>query len=771
MLTTTLLAVLLSHGQAKATITVDTGRPGIRISPDLYGIFFEEINCGGDGGLYAEMVRNRSFEDDPKEPVHWIASTTGSMELDHENGVSAGDPTSLKMTIHPNEGSFSATNEGYWGIPLRKGARYRFSFYARSVEPNRQVEVHLLDSASAPAGGKTIAIGQTWKEYATILTSDRDDPKGALSISSHEAGTMWIDMVSLFPEDTFKNRQNGLRRDLAQKLADLHPSFMRFPGGCWVEGDTMAFSQRWKQTIGDLKDRRTQYDLWQYMSTNGLGFHEYLQLCEDIGAAPLFVINVGMSHHGVVPLDQMDPYVQDALDAIEYANGPVTSKWGTMRAANGHPGSFHLKYLEIGNENGGPNYDARYPLIAKAVKARYPDIHLIANVWGGYPTGPLTEIVDEHYYSNPQFFFDNADKYDHYDRKGPQVYVGEYACTEGCGQGNLIAAVSEAAFMTGMERNSDVVRMCSYAPLFANVEHKTWNPDLINFDNHRSLGTPSYYVQQMFSTNRGDVILPTSVRVEGVRRSEFPHGSIGVGTWGTQAEFKDIEVTVGGKTTKASLSPGAGKWEAKDGVYAQSGPDEPSLASAPVEGETYTLTLKARKTGGREGFLIYAGMSDPKTWIWWNVGGWGNRQDALERSVGGSKGLLGRSLNGSVETGRWYDVKIEYSPERIKCYLDGKLIHDETAPEPKPLDVVASRVDKTGEVILKIVNTSDAPISTTLKGLPAGVSGTRITLTSASPADENTLDDPMHVSPKTSSFTGPDFTFPAYSVTILRCRA
>lgn len=771
MLTTILFAMALSHSQAKATITVHPENPGIRISPDLYGIFFEEINCGGDGGLYAELVRNRSFEDDPKQPVNWTVSGMGSMALDTENGISGENPTSLRMTVLPSEGATGVWNEGYWGIPLKAGARYRFSFYAKSKEPKRIVSIALTDSARGHAADHTFTVGTEWKKYEVTLTSTKTDPKGALGISSFQPGTMWIDMVSLFPSQTFKNRENGMRMDLAQKLADLHPSFMRFPGGCWVEGDTLEFSQRWKQTIGDLKDRRTQYDLWQYMSTNGLGFHEYLQLCEDIGAAPLFVINVGMSHHGVVPLDQMESHVQDALDAIEYANGPVTSKWGAMRAAHGHPGSFHLKYLEIGNENGGPAYHDRYPMIAKAVKDRYPDIHLIANVWGGYPTGPLTEIIDEHYYSNPQFFFDNADRYDHYDRKGPQIYVGEYACTEGCGGGNLIAAVSEAAFMTGMERNSDIVRMCSYAPLFANVNHKTWNPDLINFDNNRSLGTPSYYVQQMFSANRGDVVLPASVEVSGVKNQTFPAGGIGIGTWGSQAEFKDISIHAGNTTAEGvHLSPVTGKWEVKDGVYIQSGDEEPARAVLPAKWDRYTVTLKARKTGGREGFMITVGMHDEKNWLWWNIGGWGNRQTAIERSVSGGKSILGQSIPGSVEAGRWYDVKIDYSPDRIKCYLDGKLIEDVACPSPKPLHVVASRVDKTGDIVLKVVNSSASPITAKLVGLPAAISGTTTTLTSASPTDENSLDDPKKVSPKSARFQGVEHTFPAYSVTILRVR-
>ncbi|MFI5386795.1 MAG: alpha-L-arabinofuranosidase C-terminal domain-containing protein, partial [Fimbriimonadales bacterium] len=585
----TLIFAMATNPLAKATITVQAGKPGIRISPDLYGIFFEEVNCAGDGGLYAEMVRNRSFED-AEQPAHWSLverprsigtpadePPKGEMTLDKTQSISRENPTSLKLTFAEGAGFVGASNEGYWGIPVSKGESYSFSCHARSDGSPHDLLVTLEGKDGKPYAKSTLRVDSPyWIDFSRTLTASGDDPDARLVISLDKPGTVWLDMVSLFPATTFKNRPNGLRVDLAEKLTGLRPSFMRFPGGCWVEGDTLAFSQQWKRTVGPLQDRWTQYDLWQYTSTNGLGFHEYLQLCEDTGAAPLFVINCGMSHHGNVPMSEMDSRVQDALDAIEYANGPVTSQWGALRAKNGHPKPFGLKYLEIGNENGGPAYRERYPLIAKAVKAKYPEIKLIANVWGGYPKGTLTEIIDEHYYSNPGFFFENADRYDKYDRKGPKVYVGEYAVTEGCGAGNLIAAVSEAAFMTGMERNSDVVEMSSYAPLFANVNHKTWNPDMICFDNHRSYGTPSYYVQQMFSANRGDHVLPASVDVSGVEKPTFAPGGIGVGTWGTQAEFKDIKI-LASEPVILRREPSNARLAAKDPGF-----DAPSSAIPPL---------------------------------------------------------------------------------------------------------------------------------------------------------------------------------------------
>ena len=317
-----------------------------------------------------------------------------------------------------------------------------------------------------------------WKKLECTLTASRTDPGARLVVATTAPGTVWLDMVSLFPKDTWQGRPNGLRADLMEMLAATKPAFVRFPGGCYVEGDELKNAHRWKDTVGDIAQRPGHWNLWGYRSTDGLGYHEYLQMCEDLHAEPLFVINCGMAHKDHVPMDQMGPWVQDALDAIEYANGPLDTTWGAAGPTR-PPRAVPFKYLEIGNENGGPLYQERYRLFYDAIKARYPDINLVADVRTDQRP---TEIVDEHYYSSPEFFIGQASKYDKYDRSGPQVYVGEYAVTQGAGQGNLRAALGEAAFMTGMERNSDHVVMASYAPLFVNVGWRQWNPDAIPFD-------------------------------------------------------------------------------------------------------------------------------------------------------------------------------------------------------------------------------------------------------------------------------------------------
>jgi alpha-L-arabinofuranosidase len=787
----TLFALAAPSAAGPATLTVEVDKPGVKVSPTLYGIFFEEINCAGDGGLYAELVRNRSFEDSDK-PDHWSlvasAARKGEMALDTSKPMSEKNRRSLRLAIAKDgEGKVGVTNGGWWGIALAKGATYDLALWARAGDGfTGPIEVGLesADGKTAYAERKVESLGADWKLFGLALVANAADPAARLAIRTDRPGTVWLDMVSLFPRQTFKNRPNGMRPDLAGMLADLRPAFVRFPGGCWVEGDTLAFAQRWKQTIGDLADRRTQYNIWQYMSTNGLGYHEYLQLCEDLGAEPLFVINCGMAHKDHVPMDQMAEWVEDALDAIEYANGPIDSKWGALRAKAGHAPPFGLKYLEIGNENGGPVYNERYRLFYDAIKAKYPAMHLVADVRpGNHPV----EIVDEHYYSSPEFFCQNAYRYDSYKRDGPKIYVGEYAVTAGGGKGNLRAALGEAAFMTGMERNSDVVVMASYAPLFANVNYKKWNPDLINFDSSRVFGTPSYWVQKLFSENRGEVVLPCRVAAAATGPAPLPHGAVGVGTWNTQAEFKDVKVTQGDKvllesslaTDAAGWKPAKGEWKVQDGAYRQMKlePDERSIAGNPAWTD-YTLSLKARKIGGAEGFLILFHVADHDNFAWWNLGGWGNARHAIEVAMGGSKSIMGNEVGSKIETGRWYDIRIECKGRAVKCFLDGKRVHDATyPPPPSPLYAVAGRAGQ-GEVILKVVNVSGEPQETAIELAGAkkvAPAGTAIVLKSADPQDENMLDQPTKVAPVTEKLEGAAAafkrTFPPWSVTVLRLKA
>lgn len=778
-LTTALLAAAaLSLNAAPASLTIDATQPGAAISPALWGIFFEDINLSADGGIYPELVRNRSFEDSAN-PEHWKIETAEDsktrMSVDDKRPLTPMNRHSLKMDI---QGRASLGNGGYWGMNMVQGDGYAFRVAARAAEGFTGPVAVAIEGADGKslASGEITGLTDQWKYYSLDLTAAGSDPKARLTLSVSGKGTLWLDMVSLMPKKTWKD--HGLRPDLCGMLDGLKPSFMRFPGGCWVEGDDMAHMNHWKKTIGDVGNREPLWNLWGYNATHGLGYHEYLQLSEDLGAEPLFCINVGMSHHEVIPMDQMGQWVQDALDAIEYANGPVTSVWGGLRAKNGHPAPFNMKYLEIGNENGGPAYHERWELFHKAIKARHPEMRLIANVWGGYPTNQMPEIVDEHYYSNPEFFMREASHYDKYDRKGPKIFVGEYAVTSGCGLGNLRGAIGEAAFMTGLERNADIVVMACYAPLFVNLNHRKWNPDLINFDSSRVYGLPSYYVQKLFSEHRGNVILPVAVDCPMVAEGG-KSGKIGVGTWNTQAEYKDIKVTRGNETLYAcDFSKGTegwkllgGDWKVEEGALRQNARGENVRALVgDANWSDYTLSLKARKLDGAEGFLILFNTKDENQKSWWNLGGWNNSKHAVE--IGG---IVGNEVPGQIETGKWYDIRIELQGGNAKCYLDGKLMHDIAAPAIKSLYASASRVNTSGEVIVKVVNAASDPIETTvtLKGIDK-VAGPiqSIVLASEKAEDENSLEQPQKVAPRSSTIPAEQGTlnhaFPGNSLTIWR---
>ncbi len=674
---------------SSGTITVQADQPGVQISSNLFGIFFEEINSAGDGGIYAELVRNRSFED-ASTPVYWTLVTSGgaggTMTLDTSLPLSATNLHSLKLA-QIGTGAAGVANSGFWGIPLSQGATYNLGFYARaSLGYSGSITASLESSSGSTVYAQAIFPGLTtsWQHFAASLSPNSTDPSARLVLRIAQAGTVWLDFVSLFPAQTYNQRTNGMRPDLMNMLTGLRPSFIRFPGGSWIDGNSISNAYHWEPTVGPPPDRMERTNLWGYMVSNGQGFHEYLQMCEDLGAAPLFVVNCGMDvSQNAVPTNQLSSWVQEVLDAIQYANGATNTPMGAQRAANGHPAPFNLQYIEIGNENNGSAYNDHYTIFYDGIKAQYPQLHLIADSFGTIPSSRPVEIMDEHYYSDPGFFEANATRYDTYSRAGPKVYVGEYAVTSGAGNGNLAGALGEAAFMTGLERNSDVVLMASYAPLFANLNNKDWNPDLIYFNGTQTYGTPSYYAQQMFSLNRGDVVLPTQT-ISGT--SGLPkYGSIGLSTWNTQAAFSNLVVTANGQTVYQSDftqgSPGwqimSGSWSTVNGVFQQTagGTDERAvLTSGPWTNVTYTL--KALKLSGSEGFLIMFHVADANDWTWWNIGGWNNTQHAIERMDDGLKAIISPAVPASVVLNHWYDVRIEVNGSEIKCYLDGQLIHD-----------------------------------------------------------------------------------------------
>ncbi|RYY33967.1 MAG: alpha-L-arabinofuranosidase, partial [Sphingobacteriaceae bacterium] len=483
------------------TYNINPAQTKAKIQPTMYGIFFEDINMGADGGLYAELVKNRSFEFG--EPfMGWkTQGPNGSVKVVDRADTRPDNAHILQVNIKEPTGNFGLVNDGFRGMGIKKGETYIFSLMARHVAGSKvNLKVVLRDEKGNTIGFTEVAPTSTvWKTYSVKFTATASANKGSLYIGFKGKGTVNLDMVSLFPQHTWKNRPNGLRADLVQLLADMKPGFLRFPGGCIVEGRELATRYQWKKTIGDLDKRENVINRWNqefkhrltpdYYQSFGLGFLEYFLLCEDLGAEPLPILNCGMACQfntgELTAIDKLDPYVQDAVDLIEFANGDVNTKWGKLRASLGHPAKFNLKMLGVGNENWGPNYIERWKIFREAIKSKYPNIKIVTST-GTDPNGARfdslntafrelkADILDEHYYRAPQWFKDNAKRYDDYDRSGPKIFAGEYAAQSVAiaspdNKNNWDCALAEAAFITGLERNADVVSMASYAPLFAHV--------------------------------------------------------------------------------------------------------------------------------------------------------------------------------------------------------------------------------------------------------------------------------------------------------------
>ncbi len=541
---------LVAASQAQTRITVQTDRPGAAIRPTMWGIFFEDINFGADGGLYAELVKNRSFEF-PDRIMGWgrilREGSEGYIYIERypQEQVNAHF---LRMRVGKTGQGFGLSNEGFRGMGIREGKDYRFSVLARLTDSaSMTLRVELVGAGDRKlAEAKLDGFSSQWDMYTAVLHAQTTELKARLNLFVEGSGTLDLDMVSLFPVDTWKGRANGLRADLVQMLADLKPGFLRFPGGCIVEGRSLDVRYQWKTTIGDPAERKLIVNRWNtefnhrltpdYYQSFGLGFYEYFLLSEDLGAEPMPILNCGMACQfntgELAPLDELGPYVQDALDLIEFANGPADRGWGRKRAEMGHPEPFGLELLGIGNEQWGPQYIERYKVFVKAIKDKYPDIQLIAGTGSDatiFPNGPQeidylwsqyrklkAEIVDEHFYRRPDWFLDNTGFYDNYERGDSELFVGEYGAqsigvASADNRNNWHCALAEAAFMTGLEHNADLVTMSCYAPLFCHVDGWQWRPDLIWFDNLRVFGTPNYYVQKLFSVHRGDRVLPLEV--------------------------------------------------------------------------------------------------------------------------------------------------------------------------------------------------------------------------------------------------------------------
>ncbi|WP_448699224.1 alpha-L-arabinofuranosidase C-terminal domain-containing protein [Mucilaginibacter sp. AW1-3] len=520
-------ANLSAQSQTKLTLQFDNASTAV--SPILYGLMTEEINYSYDGGLYAELVRNRVFKDNPKAPDHWALVQAGdskaSIALDNKNAINDALTVCLRLDVTQPGGKTAIANDGYWGVPVKPGLTYKGSFYAKTNATAAPLTISLEsnDGKTVYATAQVSGIGAQWQQYTYTLITAKDVKPTAdakLVIAATAPGSYWFNLVSLFPP-TYKNTANGNRPDIMQLLGDMKPSFLRLPGGNYLEGQMFSTRFNWKKTLGSLDKRPGHMGTWSYRSSDGMGLLEYLQWCEDLKMDPVLAVFAGYTlnrdYLEAGPL--LKPFVDDALEEIEYVTGDVNTKWGAVRAQNGHPKPFNLKYIEIGNEDGfdvSGSYDGRFAQFYDAIKAKYPNLQLISTIGGRDGLGsrfPITlrkpDVIDEHYYRNASEMESDAAHYDDYDRKGPKIFVGEWATREGAPTPNFNAALGDAAWMTGMERNSDIVIMSCYAPLFVNVNPggMQWKSDLIGYNTLNSYGSPSYYAQKIFNENKGDKVI------------------------------------------------------------------------------------------------------------------------------------------------------------------------------------------------------------------------------------------------------------------------
>lgn len=785
------------------TISVDTTDRSKDISDIMWGLFFEDINSAADGGLYAELVQNRSFEIENDEHLYsWTVD--GGVKVNTENPLNENNPTYMTM-----EKNASAANDGFDGMSIKEGEKYDFSVY---VKGETSITVDLDGSET-----ELSSTGDEWQKLTAEITAPKTDDSAVLTVTNN-GETADFDMISLIPQDTYKG--HGLRKDLMEQLEAMHPKFLRFPGGCAIEGETMDTAWNWKDTIGDVSERKEMINIWNpsatepYMMTYGLGFYEYFQMCEDLGMEPIPILNCGIAcqvrsgsaedEEHLVPMDELQPYIDDALDLIAFANGTDESnEWTKKRIEMGHPEPFNLKYIGIGNEQYGEIYFERYAEFAKQIHEKYPDINLVTTSgtassgtsndlawnWAG-ENQEYADFMDEHYYETADWFRQNVQRYDNYSRDiNTKVFLGEYAS-----KGNTwYNALSEAAYMTGLERNSDVVRMASYAPMFAKYGNVQWSAaNMIWFTNDDFVLTPNYYVQSLFSNNQGDYSLPTEVSLTGIEKDDKFHGGMAVGTWGTQAEYKDITIQSDGDPA-VEIAPdsedwifGAGDWSVtEEGTLSQSS----DITGAICYIDDYdknagntVISLKAKKNGGGEGFQVGVSVKDSLNYYRVNIGGWGNSTAKVQHIVDGVSVQSGNVAeqayvgNVHINDGEWYDVRVEVSDYEIKGYVNDELVCSYIKPkEYGPVYASSVYDEETNEVIVKVVNTlnSDVDIDIDLNGTKT--SGIETTVMSGDTALENSLDNKDAIKPVTGGidFDAPadmvKYTAKANSLNILRC--
>lgn len=857
---------------ADYSLTVDVEDEIHDISDLLFGIFFEDINFAADGGLYAEMVVNRSFEFTEiaagDELYGWSAVNGASARAEKgaQDALNENNPNYLVLSNSSNAPA-GIENVGFLdGMAIEENAKYNFSVYAKGIDGySGGVTVRLAVGGEAVAEGKINALTADWQKYELELTAGKTDFENTTLQVLINNGSAAFDMISLFPDDTFKGRENGMRKDLGEMLEELEPKFLRFPGGCVIEGYDYETLYNWKNSIGtgsdglplkfngsygDVAARKQGTNLWTNVAATddpypcfmsyGLGFYEYFQLAEDIGAVGVPVINCGiycqMRGRGPVDMntDEFKQYVQDMHDLIEFCRGDENTTWGKVRVSLGHPEPFELKYICIGNEQEGEVYFERYQAFldsfneAKELNPElYNGIELIYSAGASDGTHGDNYIksyeyakeqlgdsdaaedfagaTDQHYYNQPEWFLKNADYYDedNYKRSvdemtdtiyggGIQVFLGEYAAKSN----TLKAALAEAAYMTGLERNGDIVRMAAYAPLFGNLTATHWSPDLIWFNNHQVTGSISYYVQKLFSNNAGTKLLSSTL--DGAKVEQQPlSGRIGIGTWYTSAEFDNVKIvsnetgrTLGSDRFSLPLNfwwnweniYESNDFEIKNGKLVQTNTWMPYTETGMVayfgcdEWSNYTYTVEATKLDGDEGFIIPFAVKDSQNCWFWNIGGWGNTVSCLQEIENGAKSKIIDTVKPcTIETGKTYELKVVVSGTQVKCYIDDVLYVDfDTAHEAEAEAYHVVSTDENGDVIIKIVNVTETSRTFAVDLGSANVSGTATVnqVAGDSLANDNILgakEDCIMEEFTVGGFSDKfNYTVPAYSVTSIR---
>lgn len=813
-----------------ASLAIDAAGTGAELNRDMFGIFFEDINYAADGGIYAELVRNRSFEFAPIDNASFTsmtgwsvadrgAGTTTAAVVDDDGRLDEMNRNRLALTAAA--AGDGVVNTGFDGVALKAGASYDASVWVRTSTA-QPLTLRFERPDGTPLGATTVPVtgDGSWHQVRGAITATATTDDARIAVLAGAASRLDLDMVSVMPRDTWVGPVNGrtvLRKDLAERVAAMKPGFVRFPGGCVTNAGTFrtyaesGYTDRqrtyqWKETIGDVEKRPTNKNFWGYNQTYGIGYLEYFELAEDLGADPLPVLSVGANGCGSTIPEMKDDatiarWVDDTLDLIEFANGGVDTEWGAVRARLGHPKPFGLRMIGLGNEENTTTFEANFPKFKDAVRAAHPEIQIISNsgpddagarfdtLWR-FNRAQKVDLVDEHYYNDPSWFTDNAKRYDTYDRSGPKVFLGEYAS-----RGNSFNnALVEAAYMTGLQRNGDVVRLASYAPLLANDKHVQWTPNAIWFDNDESWESADWQVQKMFGAQPGDRVVPSTF--DGAVNAPQPvKGGVFLSTWNTSAAYDDVRVTnndtgetllddgfAGASPDAAGWSPKAGSWAVSGGRYVQSSTTTTDarsiIAGAYEKGWTnYTLELSATKLAGSEGFLVGFGATGTDQFYWWNIGGWGNTRSVLQRADGGAASEVVALEGDSVATGTTYRLKVVVDGTRITLFQDGvrKLSYDQVDSGEQLFQVV-TKDDATGDLVAKVVNTATRPVRTAVSVDGAAVEpvGTATTLTAPSLTATNTKAAPELIRPREREVSGLgasfEYEFPASSVTFLKLR-